>query len=77
MTQSVAVLKNLQKKNDSVFVEGVGGLVPLGGPYFVLDLLIRLNLPVWVVARAGLGTINHTLLTVEALKVGVLPTDSP
>lgn len=74
-TKSVAVLKDLQKNNDSVLVEGLGGLLaPLGGPYFVLDLLIRLDLPVWIIARAGLGTLNHTLLTVEALKMrGVLP----
>lgn len=58
-----------------MLVEGLGGLLaPLGGPYFVLDLLIRLDLPVWIIARAGLGTLNHTLLTVEALKMrGVLP----
>jgi dethiobiotin synthetase len=62
-------VKDLQKKNDVVVVEGVGGvLAPLGGPYVVADLMARLKLPVWVVARAGLGTLNHTLLTVEALK---------
>jgi dethiobiotin synthetase len=67
--QSVATLKGLQQKKEMVLVEGLGGvLAPLGGPYFVVDLMSRLNLPVWVVARAGLGTLNHTLLTLEALK---------
>jgi dethiobiotin synthetase len=67
--RALAAVKNLKKKKDVVVVEGVGGvLAPLGGPYFVADLMARLNLPVWVVARAGLGTLNHTLLTVEALK---------
>lgn len=67
--ETIAVVKDLQQKKDMVLVEGLGGvLAPLGGPYFVADLMARLNLPVWVVARAGLGTLNHTLLTVEALK---------
>jgi dethiobiotin synthetase len=66
--KSVAAVKGLQKKRDCVLVEGVGGvLVPLGGHFFVTDLIATLQLPVWVIARAGLGTINHTLLTVEAL----------
>ena len=50
-------------------VEGVGGLlVPLTRGYTVLDLVKMLQLPVLVVCRAGLGTINHTLLTLDALK---------
>ncbi|MBK8574263.1 MAG: dethiobiotin synthase [Elusimicrobia bacterium] len=66
--ESVSAVKELQKKRDCVLVEGLGGvLAPLGGRFFVTDLMATLNLPIWVVARAGLGTINHTLLTVEAL----------
>lgn len=49
--------------------EGVGGLVvPLDTGYSVSDLATELGLPVVVVARPGLGTINHTLLTVEAAR---------
>jgi len=49
--------------------EGVGGiLVPLTPGYLVRDLALDLGLPVLVVARPGLGTINHTLLTLEALR---------
>lgn len=49
-------------------VEGAGGvLVPLDGEYLMVDLMARLALPVVVVARSGLGTVNHTLLTLEAL----------
>ena len=49
--------------------EGVGGLlVPITPGYLVRDLAIDLELPVVVVARTGLGTINHTLLTVEAAR---------
>jgi dethiobiotin synthase len=50
-------------------VEGAGGvLVPLNGSETMADLMIRIGLPVVVVARTTLGTINHTLLTLEALR---------
>lgn len=53
--------------------EGVGGLlVPITPGYLVRDLAIDLELPVVVVARTGLGTINHTLLTVEAARAAGL-----
>lgn len=53
--------------------EGVGGLlVPLTPGYLVRDLAIDLALPVVVAARPGLGTISHTLLTVEAARAGGL-----
>jgi dethiobiotin synthetase len=49
-----------------ILVEGAGGLmVPIKRNYFVADLARDLALPVVVVARLGLGTINHTLLTVR------------
>ena len=49
-----------------VLVEGAGGLlVPIRDNYFVADLARRLELPLLVVARLGLGTINHSLLTVR------------
>ncbi len=43
-------------------------LVPLNENDFMIDLIKALNLPVVVAARSGLGTINHTLLTIEALR---------
>jgi dethiobiotin synthetase len=50
-------------------VEGVGGLlVPITPGYLVRDLAIDLGLPLLIAARTGLGTINHTLLTVEAAR---------
>ena len=50
-------------------VEGAGGaLVPLNDNSLMTDLMQALALPVLIVARAGLGTINHTLLTLEALR---------
>jgi dethiobiotin synthetase len=49
-----------------VLVEGAGGLlVPIKRDYFVADLALELKLPVIVVSRLSLGTINHTLLTVR------------
>ncbi|HEY7170144.1 MAG TPA: dethiobiotin synthase [Vicinamibacterales bacterium] len=52
----------------SWIVEGAGGvLVPLNDRQLMIDLMVRLALPVVVAARSGLGTINHTLLTLEAL----------
>ncbi len=50
-------------------VEGAGGaLVPLNDRHLMIDLMAHLGLPVVVVARSGLGTINHCLLTLEALQ---------
>ncbi len=55
-------------------VEGAGGvLVPLNETELMVDLMTHLGLPVLVVARSGLGTINHTLLTLEALRRRQLP----
>lgn len=50
-------------------VEGAGGVfVPLNENELMIDLMMVLKLPVLVVARSGLGTINHTLLTIESLR---------
>ncbi|WP_415383200.1 dethiobiotin synthase [Halosimplex sp. TS25] len=50
-------------------VEGIGGLrVPLAGDAEVVDLVADLDVPALVVARSGLGTLNHSALTVEALE---------
>ncbi|MFH7320042.1 dethiobiotin synthase [Desulfurivibrio sp. D14AmB] len=50
-------------------VEGVGGLlVPLNRQKLLADLVTELALPVLLVARSGLGTINHTLLSLEAMR---------
>jgi dethiobiotin synthetase len=55
-------------------VEGAGGvLVPLNKRDLMIDLMKILDLPVVVVARTELGTINHTLLTIEALNKRELP----
>lgn len=54
---------------DAIVCEGVGGLlVPLSPTYLVRDLAADLGHPLVVVASPGLGTINHTLLTIEAAR---------
>lgn len=53
----------------SVFIEGAGGVaVPITKDAMTTDLIAELQIPVLIVARSGLGTINHTLLTMEYLE---------
>lgn len=60
--------------NASLIVEGAGGLlVPINRSFLMIDLIEQFSLPVLIVARSGLGTINHTLLTVMALKRRGIP----
>jgi dethiobiotin synthetase len=64
-------LENFQLPRTSgpLLVEGAGGiLVPLNEQHTVLDLIMKLQLPVIVVSRHYLGSINHTLMTLELLK---------
>ncbi|MBI4794240.1 MAG: dethiobiotin synthase [Deltaproteobacteria bacterium] len=70
-----ASFRDLASRYDFLVVEGAGGLyVPLVDTKFlVLDLARWLKLPLLVVARAGLGTINHTALTVLAARQAGLP----
>ncbi len=65
----VDLARALAERHAAVVVEGAGGLlVPLAEGETYADLATALALPVLVVARAGLGTVNHTALTVEALR---------
>jgi dethiobiotin synthetase len=57
----------------TLIVEGVGGLlVPLADDYTVCDLAHDLQLPLLIAARPGLGSINHTLLTLKAARTAQL-----
>ena len=72
-----AALTRLDADSDAIVVEGVGGaMVPLDPAHpelGVRDLVAALGLPAIVVARAGLGTLNHTVMTVHVLRqVGCL-----
>jgi dethiobiotin synthetase len=81
-------LDTISGASDVMIIEGVGGvLVPMDDRHTVLDVARWLHLPTIIVARPGLGTINHTLLTINALRsagvpvAGVIinryPTDTP
>jgi dethiobiotin synthetase len=65
----VAAARRAGAAADALVVEGVGGLlVPLSWEASIRDLAAQLALPLVVAARTGLGTINHTLLTLEAAR---------
>lgn len=65
----IAAYHRLSEKHDFIIVEGAGGLmVPLAGGLLVSDLVVQLALPLIVVARPDLGTVNHTLLTCFAAR---------
>jgi dethiobiotin synthetase len=69
LAEVVRCIKKIAARCECLLIEGSGGLlVPLGEKYFVSDLIERLDCDVIVVARNQLGTINHTLLTVNVLK---------
>jgi dethiobiotin synthetase len=81
-------LDTMLRQSDVMIVEGVGGImVPMDDRHTVLDVARWLGLPAVIVARPGLGTINHSLLTINALRsagvpiAGVVinryPTDTP
>lgn len=59
----------LPQHNLPLVVEGAGGvMVPLNNKEMMIDLMLKFKLPVILVARSGLGTINHSLLTISALR---------
>ena len=69
-----AAWARLRKRHEIMIVEGAGGLlVPLAEKCTMADFAAELELPLVVVARAALGTINHTLLTLEAIEQRRLP----
>ena len=67
--KAVKAYRELSSRHELTIVEGVGGLlVPITNKVTVLDFIAMLKIPVIIVARSGLGTINHTALTVESLR---------
>jgi dethiobiotin synthetase len=80
----VAAIAACARNGEFLIVEGVGGLlVPITPQYDVARLAIDVGLPLVIAARPGLGTINHTLLTLEAARarnlevIGVVLTPWP
>lgn len=69
MLEGVRHWKSLDPPPDVLLVEGAGGILcPLTDERTVADLALAIGFPVLIVARLGLGTINHTLLTIEAAR---------
>ncbi len=69
MAEIQQAYENLKSLADIVVVEGAGGLlVPIDDQCTMADIALALNLPVIMVVSIKLGCLNHTLLTVEALK---------
>ncbi len=69
LTRILEAARALAARHATIVVEGAGGLlVPLTERESYADLAVALGLPLVVVARAGLGTVNHTLLTIEAAR---------
>ncbi|MEO0454593.1 MAG: dethiobiotin synthase [Verrucomicrobiota bacterium] len=64
------MIKLLERSYPGPFlIEGAGGwLVPITRDYWIRDLALSLQLPVLIVASIGLGTLNHTLLTVQSIR---------
>jgi dethiobiotin synthetase len=68
-----ARLLEAARTDATLIAEGVGGLmVPITPGYLVRDLAVDLGLPLLIAARTGLGSINHTLLTIEAARAAGL-----
>ena len=66
--------EKMKSRHEVLVVEGVGGLmVPLRRDLLLAELLAELKIPTIIVARSGLGTINHTLLTLEGLRSRGIP----
>jgi dethiobiotin synthetase len=72
-TELLAAARRAGAYADALVCEGVGGLlVPITPGYLVRDFALDLGMPLVVAARPGLGTINHTLLTLEAARAAGL-----
>ena len=58
-----------EKINNKIIIEGAGGLqVPINDNYLMSDVAKKFNLPLILVAKTSLGTINHTLMSIQIIK---------
>lgn len=70
----MASYRELCQRHSYMVVEGAGGLlVPIKREFFISDLIVKMRLPVILVVRPNLGTLNHTLLSVKFLKQSGIP----
>jgi dethiobiotin synthetase len=64
----------LKKKYDFTLVEGIGGImVPITTTVLLQDIIKKMNLPIIIVSSLKLGSINHTILTINACKETKIP----
>jgi dethiobiotin synthetase len=69
ISRILSAYRKLRQSHQGIIVEGAGGLlVPLKQNYLIVDLVRDMNLPLIIVARPTLGTINHTLLTINSAR---------
>ena len=69
LDKCLACYREILNKYDRVLVEGVGGwCVPMSADLMLKDMVLAMNLPVVMVARIGLGCINHSLLTINQIQ---------
>lgn len=62
------------QSDDTYIIEGAGGVfVPINKNQFMIDIMRQINLPVIIVARTKLGTLNHTLMTIDVLRKRNIP----
>ncbi|NIP29741.1 MAG: AAA family ATPase, partial [Candidatus Dadabacteria bacterium] len=64
------ICEKVISENDITIIEGAGGMyVPVFGNYMIADLILELSCPTILVTRPDLGTINHTMLSIEYAKI--------
>jgi len=74
LSKILRAYRQLEQRHSFILVEGIGGiLVPITKKDRVLELIKLLKLPLLIVARSGLGTLNHTLLTVHQARQAGIP----
>lgn len=74
LNRIIESFRSLASEHDFIIVEGAGGLmVPVAGGILIADLVHTLDLPLLTICRPGLGTINHSLLTLFAARTMELP----
>ncbi|MGQ7889959.1 dethiobiotin synthase [Paenibacillus sp. WC2504] len=74
LQELIAAGKPLIERYDALLIEGAGGVaVPLNEDALIVDLIAELQIPALIVARSGLGTINHTILTAAFLSQYRIP----
>lgn len=67
-------IKEPTTTHDHLIIEGAGGLiVPVNDDQYVIDLIAHFGYPALLVAKSGLGTLNHTLLSLEAMRHRNIP----